>query len=90
MPLDDYMARLGGDEVAVLMTDTAPTRARSRAARLLSRANRLRVAWEDTRFPVSAGFGIEAYGGKSRTDSLLIAADRVLYHGKRPRLVEAG
>lgn len=86
----DYVARLGGDEFAVLMTDTAPTRAGSRAARLQSRVNQLRVQWEDTRVPVSASFGLEVYDGKSRPDSLMIAADRALYRGKQPRLVEAG
>jgi diguanylate cyclase (GGDEF)-like protein len=86
----DYVARLGGDEFAVLMTDTAPTRAGSRAARLRSRVNQLRVEWEDARIPVSASFGLEVYDGKSRPDSLMIAADRALYRGKQPRLVEAG
>ena len=86
----DYVARLGGDEFAVLMTDTAPTRAGSRAARLQAQVNQLRVEWEDARIPVSAGFGLEAYDGKSRPGSLMIAADRALYRGKQPRLVEAG
>ncbi len=86
----DYVARLGGDEFAVLMTDTAPTRAGSRAARLQAQLNQLRIEWEDARIPVSAGFGLEAYDGRSRPDSLMIAADRALYRGKQPRLVEAG
>ncbi|MDH3597567.1 MAG: GGDEF domain-containing protein [Rhodospirillales bacterium] len=84
----DYVARLGGDEFAVLMTDTAPTRAGSRAARLQAQLNQLRIEWEDARIPVSAGFGLEAYDGLSRPDSLMIAADQALYRGKQPRLVE--
>jgi diguanylate cyclase (GGDEF)-like protein len=86
----DYVARLGGDEFAVLMTDTAPTRAGSRAVRLLSRVNRLRVEWQDARIQVSAGFGFAAYDGKSRPDSLMMAADHALYRGKGLRLVAAG
>jgi diguanylate cyclase (GGDEF)-like protein len=86
----DYVARLGGDEFAVLMTDTAPAKAGPRAARLQAQVNRLRVEWEDAKIPVSAGFGLESYDGNSRPESLMTAADRALYRGKQPRLVEAG
>ncbi len=86
----DYVARPGGDEFAVLMTDTSPALAEARVRKLANRVNRLRVPWQKARIPVSAGFGMAAYDHTSRPDHLLAQADRALYRDKEPRLREAG
>ena len=85
----DYVARLGGDEFAVIMTDTTPQRAAARAARLRLRLNQMEIGWNEARIPVSASFGIAAYGPDSQFDGLMMSADRDLYRDKQPRLAVA-
>ena len=79
----DYLARLGGDEFAVLMTDTAPQRGETLASKLDRLINGLIVKWRHWEIPVSASFGVEVYGQRSRPDGLLSRADRALYRRKR-------
>jgi diguanylate cyclase (GGDEF)-like protein len=85
----DYVARLGGDEFAVIMTDTTPRRAAARAARLRLRLNQMGIDWEGASIPVSASFGVAAYGPDGEYDGLMTSADRELYRDKQPRLAVA-
>jgi len=85
----DYVARVGGDEFAVVMTHTSLAQSERLADKLSTLINSLTVPWEDSHLPVSAGFGMAAYNRLSQADTLLFLADQNLYRNKSPRLVEA-
>ncbi|MGD1878980.1 MAG: GGDEF domain-containing protein [Kiloniellaceae bacterium] len=85
----DYVARVGGDEFAVIMTHTLLPQSEQLAAKLSSLINGLTVPWQSTRLPVSAGFGVATYNNLSQADTLLFLVDQNLYKDKSPRLVQA-
>jgi diguanylate cyclase (GGDEF)-like protein len=86
---NDYVARVGGDEFAVVMTHTSLSQSEQLAGKLSTLVNSLTVPWQDGRLPVSAGFGMATYNRLSQADTLLFLVDQNLYRNKSPRLVEA-
>ena len=83
----DYVARIGGDEFSVIMTNTSLARSEELAAKLAALVNGLTVAWQEQVLPVSAAFGMMAYDKSSQPENLLFMADQSLYRNKSPRLV---
>lgn len=79
----DYVARIGGDEFAILMTGTCRAKGESMAAKLAGLVNGLALPWHGTKIPVSASFGWEPYDHKSQADEVTFLADRALYSNKR-------
>jgi len=84
----DYVARIGGDEFAVIMTQASRSLSEHMAAKLTAMVNGLVVPWQGKSLPVSAGFGTTPYGRHSQPDTLLFLADQDLYKHKVPRLVK--
>ena len=84
------MARIGGDEFAILMSDTRRSQAADRVLRLKARIRDLEVPWQSRRLRASASFGAAAYNTGSTADGLLFLADQALYADKRPKLVLGG
>ena len=85
----DTMARIGGDEFAILLTDTGREPAGERLRRLDTEINALKVDWKGGPITVSASFGLAAYDGDSTAQGLLFLADRNLYTRKHPQLIYA-
>ncbi|NIA70266.1 GGDEF domain-containing protein [Pelagibius litoralis] len=85
----DYVARVGGDEFAVIMTHTSPEESAFLAQKLSSRVNKLHSPWRDGHLPVSASFGTAIYDRSSQPDTLVFLADQDLYRSKKPRLLPA-
>ena len=85
----DYVARVGGDEFAVIMTHTSKDESASLAGKLSSLINELRVPWQHSELPVSASFGRASYDRNSQPDTLVFLADQDLYRNKKPRLLGA-
>jgi len=83
----DYVARVGGDEFAVIMTQASRSLGEQLAEKLTAMVNELVVPWQGKSLPVSAGFGTTPYNRNSRPDTLLFLADQDLYKHKMPRLV---
>ncbi len=83
----DYVARVGGDEFAVIMTHTALAQSEQLAKKLSALVNGLTVPWQGQKLPVSAAFGITTYDSGSQPDTLLFFADQNLYKNKSPRLL---
>ncbi|GAB4356944.1 MAG: hypothetical protein Kow00114_08180 [Kiloniellaceae bacterium] len=83
----DYVARVGGDEFAVIMTHTALAQSEQLAEKLSTMINSLTVPWQNSVLPVSAGFGMATYNRHSQADTLLFLVDQNLYRNKTPRLV---
>jgi diguanylate cyclase (GGDEF)-like protein len=85
----DYVARMGGDEFAVLMTHSPRAQAEARVETLAELINNLVIEWDGHKIPVSASFGTEGYHHSSQPDTLMFLADRALYRRKGPRLIDA-
>ena len=86
----DAVARIGGDEFAILMSDTRRSQAADRVLRLKARIRDLEVPWQARRLRASASFGAAAYNAGSNAEGLLFLADQALYADKRPKLVHGG
>ena len=84
----DYVARVGGDEFAIIMTHAALHQSEQLADKLAALINGLTVPWQGTQLPVSAGFGIVTSDRQSQADTLLFLVDQNLYKNKTPRLVQ--
>jgi diguanylate cyclase (GGDEF)-like protein len=85
----DYVARIGGDEFAVLMTDTDRMLGEKLARKLESLVNGHVLVYRNREVPISASFGFEAYGMGSCFETVFGAADQALYRNKMPTLVAA-
>ncbi|WP_299393106.1 GGDEF domain-containing protein [Pelagibius sp.] len=83
----DYVARVGGDEFAVIMTHTAGEESEFLARKLSTLINGLTVPWQASLLPVSASFGMATYDRRSQPETLIFLADQDLYRNKRPQLV---
>lgn len=76
----DLVARIGGDEFAVLLATTAPGIAEEVAARLVAALGQP-VAWAGRTFSIGASVGIARADGRSSAE-LYAAADAALYAAK--------
>jgi diguanylate cyclase (GGDEF)-like protein len=81
----DVLARIGGDEFALLLVDASPEE--SHAA-----VDRLRAHFEELVAPLPASFsaGIAIADASSMPDELVARADRAMYEEKRRRSSRAG
>jgi diguanylate cyclase (GGDEF)-like protein len=83
----DYVARVGGDEFAIIMTHASLPRSERLAEKLSGLVNGMTVPWQGVNLAVSGSFGIAAYNRLSQADSLLFLVDQDLYRHKTPRVV---
>ncbi len=74
--------RLGGEEIAVLLTDCDLAGAMVVAERLRRRAFDLRIPAENERVKLSCSFGVSAWRPGDSVDALLKRADIALYEAK--------
>jgi diguanylate cyclase len=91
----DTVARLGGEEFAILLPQTDVSLAMALAERIRARIERLTVASENNvEFRFTASFGVAEYRNRETTvDQFMASADRALYQAKnsgRNRVVAAG
>jgi diguanylate cyclase (GGDEF)-like protein len=79
----DICARIGGEELAVLLPQTGATDAREVAERLRRSLAARPVRYKGREIAVSASFGIASFPeSTARRDQLFPAADRALYQAK--------
>jgi diguanylate cyclase (GGDEF)-like protein len=83
----DYVARVGGDEFAIIMTHASLPQSERLTEKLSGIVNGMAVPWNDVTLTVSGGFGIATYNRLSQPDTLLFLVDQDLYRNKTPRLV---
>jgi diguanylate cyclase (GGDEF)-like protein len=78
----DFVARLGGEEFAILMPDTTDGEARTVAQRVRRVLEEMPVLTGEHRVEVTASVGVAARWEDDTLDSLLQRADEALYQAK--------
>ena len=79
----DLVARLGGEEMAVLLPDTNLARARQIAGRLRRAVESLRIEWDGEMIGVTASIGVAVNRGDVPAEQMFARADMALYAAKR-------
>lgn len=79
----DIIGRIGGEEFAVLLPNTAPEKARALAERLVDEVRRMTFASNGVSFGITVSIGVAACDKDVKTfGALLKAADSALYRAK--------
>lgn len=83
MRLSDVLARLGGDELGILLHNCQAEEALVVARKLLQTINDFRFVWKDRTFAIGASIGLVSFGdGLESAASVLSAADAACYAAK--------
>lgn len=78
----DYVARIGGDEFAILFVRAEQVPTRARAVDVRRALNPMTVMAGTLRLDITASFGLEQYGPTTTSKELLRRADRSMYKDK--------
>jgi diguanylate cyclase (GGDEF)-like protein/PAS domain S-box-containing protein len=79
----DVLARLGGDELGILLTDCPDTAGEVVANKILRSVSDFRFTWKERLFTISASIGLVPFGSESESAaSILSAADAACYTAK--------
>jgi diguanylate cyclase (GGDEF)-like protein len=79
---DDFVARFGGDEFAILMTGSDPDAAEKRLKQLQQATARFPLIWHGTPLRIQASFGFSVYTTKNDISDLISDADKDMYKNK--------
>lgn len=79
---DDFVARFGGDEFAVLMSASDPDAAEKRLKQLQHATARFPLIWHGNPLRIRASFGFSVYRAKQDISDLISAADKDMYKNK--------
>jgi diguanylate cyclase (GGDEF)-like protein len=82
---NDIVARIGGDEFAILFTHMDEEIGVGRMNRLDKSFNSRALQWRDKVLPLRASFGLSAYSGTDTPEAIMKAADLRLYAHKARR-----
>ena len=83
-PGPDLVARVGGDEIAILLPATGPAEAMSRSEEILATITALAPVWEGNPLSLSASAGIAIYPDQAGGAADLVrAADLAMHQAKR-------
>ena len=82
----DAVARVGGDEFAILLTRVPIDDGKRRLVAVSERLNDMTVAWEGASIGVRASFGVRPFGGFEDMACLMTQADSAMYAVKRGRM----
>lgn len=81
----DGAARFGGDEFALLLTQTAPEKAMDRVEKIRQVLNDMRLDWQGEKLHFGASIGIAPATPESDFNALYKEADKALYADKQDR-----
>lgn len=78
----DFVGRLGGDELGVLLVQADQKRAERKAAELVAAVVAQPLVWEGCSIPLTVAYGVHAFSGGEDTNEVIAAADRAMYRRK--------
>lgn len=81
----DMVARISGDEFAVILTRCSEEQGRKRLRAIQREINKLKVEFANTNIPVKCSLGIQAFNGATNPAELIEAADLAMYNDKQTR-----
>ena len=82
----DTLARIGGDEFAVLLENTTADLAGEVARKLIATVEHFRFAWQGFGYRLGASAGLVEFSGEGLdADDVVEAGDRMCYDGKESR-----
>jgi diguanylate cyclase (GGDEF)-like protein len=82
--MTDAVARIGGDEFAVVLCDSNAELGIQKAEELERAINMIEVPWDGDMIPVGASVGIVSYGPDDTPEELVKRADKKMYSAKGP------
>jgi diguanylate cyclase (GGDEF)-like protein len=86
----DIVARIGGDEFAVLLTRVAAKPGMARAQSVIKNINEKSMSWRESTLPFTASMGFATYTGRDIAEAVMVSADLKLYADKTRRHKAAG
>ena len=81
----DFVARIGDDEIGVLLAHADHAIANEKATTLMTAIEAEPLTWQTHKFRVSAVVGVHTFRGGEDVNQALDAADRAMYARKRAR-----
>jgi diguanylate cyclase (GGDEF)-like protein len=81
----DVVARIGGDEFALILLRTPPAEGHSRARNLQAQLNRTTLAHGVESVPLQLSMGVVPYAPDAEPDQLMMAVDAQMYRDKQRR-----
>ena len=81
----DYVARIGGDEFAVLFVRAQQLPTRAHAQNLRRKLAKAPLYFDNQKVSINASLGIQAYGPDTKAKDLLRRADQAMYLEKQRR-----
>ncbi len=83
VPEGDMLARIGGDEFLVLLSDTDLDQAQAWARDVMSAIEKMRFAWEGKNYAVTVSAGLVQFDSETpSSDTLISEADVAMYSSK--------
>lgn len=82
---DDFVARFGGDEFAILMSGSSIEDPDKRIEQLQKVTKRFPLIWHGSSLRIQASFGYAIYDAHSNIDDLIRKADEAMYGDKHTR-----
>lgn len=79
---EDVVARIGGDEFAILLTGMDAEAGAARAQQLLDLATGWHLQWNGAELPIRFSLGVQAYGAGDQEDEVMRKADAHMYGNK--------
>jgi diguanylate cyclase (GGDEF)-like protein len=80
---EDFAARYGGDEIAILLPETSPAGCLSVVRRLLTSVRERKIVFEGKRLPFTISVGVAFFKPDMSITQMVGAADHALYKAKQ-------